>query len=100
MTDAAWTCASNLAWSTTVEGSGGDEYRVSWDPVDGWRCTCKGYRFTGRCYHIADNMVGRCGWNERLDPAAAPLQTSGGKLSCPRCWGPVEAVEADDGRTR
>lgn len=99
MAEAAWTCASNLAWSVEVEGSDGDVYRVSWDPVDGWRCTCKGFRYKGRCYHIADNIAGRCGWNRRLDTTLVPLRTSSGKMACPHCWGPVEAVDTE-GRTR
>lgn len=37
----------------TVEGSKGQKYFLS-NEGEGWRCTCTGFRFHGRCRHITE----------------------------------------------
>ena len=97
----AYTCSSNINWSTTVKGSRGDEYTVSYEwmppshPVQyDYTCTCKGYRFRGHCKHIDQVKASgaRCGWNAELEPGNDPAQDEDADICCPECGKPVHAM--------
>jgi len=85
------TCATNKNWSTQVKGSKGAVYTVSYGPVMnqlvqyGYTCTCKGFKYRGRCKHINTVMAERCGWNWELDPGNLPDEDG----RCPHCDGKV-----------
>jgi hypothetical protein len=43
--------AAKSSQSKTVEGSGGQQYRVT-KTENGWTCTCPGWTYRGRCRHV------------------------------------------------
>jgi len=60
-------CKVEIGWTTprriyfTATGTGGKEYEVIFDKHKKiWRCMCKGYVYTQRCYHIksAEKITG------------------------------------------
>jgi hypothetical protein len=96
------TCRSNMDFETTVPGSKkGATYTVRFGfmpqphPVQNdWSCSCQGFRFHGKCKHIAEVKASkaRCGWNGFLDNLE-PAQDARGEYCCPECGGPVEVVQ-------
>jgi len=94
-------CSTNVAWSTTVKGSHGDEYTVRFGlmplphPVQhDWSCDCKGFKFRGTCRHITEVRASgaRCGWNAELELGVTPTQTESADICCPDCGQPVQGV--------
>jgi hypothetical protein len=96
-----WICSSNKAWETTIKGSKGDHYLVTYGPMPpshpvqhDWACTCPAARFSppGRyCKHVLAVIPQRCAWNAELEPTAQALALDGEHV-CPMCHGPVEPI--------
>jgi hypothetical protein len=100
----AWTCDTNIEWSTTVAGSSGSDYTVSFGKLFGrnldlqgcqygWTCTCKGFAFRGTCSHVTDVEVSnaRCGWNACLEPTLNCEHDNNDDPCCPECGAGVSA---------
>jgi hypothetical protein len=101
----AWTCTTNLDWSTTVSGSKGTDYVVRFGRLNnrdrdiqgcqyGWTCTCKGFAFRGTCSHWTkvEASKDRCGWNACLEPTLEPdWSKSKNEPCCPECGAEVQA---------
>lgn len=91
-----YTCPSNISWATTIVGSKGDEYLVTYhgENYDPWQCTCPGFKYHNTCKHIKQAEKLRCGWNweayagNRGEPKEGPT----GKL-CPICNEEVQIVK-------
>ena len=88
------TCATNVSWDTTIQGSTGTPYTVRWgrlSPRDmdiqscqyGHTCECKGFEIRRHCKHVkaVEASGARCGWNATLEICD--------ETSCPDCGGPV-----------
>ena len=86
-------CLSNIRWETTVEGSKGKTYTVTYgrryrgkNRMD-YSCTCPAFDFrpdeNGYCKHIYQVIEERCGWDEQLDDGDVSNDR------CPKCGGPV-----------
>lgn len=96
--ETTWICDSNTFWETSVRGTKGDTYRVTFGNVHSqsvqhnWSCTCKGFIFNRTCRHIdAVKTSGKwCGWNKELE--ILPKPDSGG---CPNCGGTIRGVLVD-----
>ncbi len=104
----AWTCHTNLFWTTKVQGIGG-KYDVTWRQTDqpklhdfamyGWHCSCPAYQFgKGKyCKHVKAviKVNERCGWNEGLEPTLMPARAADaeGCPECPECGGEVESIK-------
>jgi hypothetical protein len=98
---ATWTCESNFYFSTTVEGSKGAKYVVTYGETEtgpykyDWSCTCPSAKFhKGHCKHVKavkdDDL--RCAWNWEMDPGYGEAEETAAGPCCPRCHGPVRAV--------
>lgn len=97
----AFTCKSNIYWTTLVKGSKGAVYQVSWTFAPGpdyphqygWDCDCPAFKYRGgqTCKHIKQVQDKRCAWNAELEPTAKPDKI-GTEFCCPDCRGPVEAM--------
>jgi hypothetical protein len=76
------TCPSNYYWETEVAGSRGQKYRLSYTGMEGWECTCPGFKFRKTCKHVSDPALTsqRCGWGS---DAAAGTQYD--EKHCPQC---------------
>jgi hypothetical protein len=90
-------CQQNEYFSKTVAGSKGDEYTVSYGShVPGlysanWDCTCLGFKYHGRCKHIAGVESEKCdyGW----EAAAGSPVTEWPDGKCPECGSPAVPVK-------
>jgi hypothetical protein len=90
-----YTCASNISWATTMIGSTGNEYIVSYhgDAFNPWQCTCPGFTYRKTCKHVKAAEKKRCGWaweafcGDHMEPKEGPT----GKL-CPVCNGEVQII--------
>jgi hypothetical protein len=86
-------CSSSENWEIEIKGSTGthtvtfdrfshkNRHRVQFD----YSCTCKGYKFRGKCRHIEEAKNQHCCWMQSLD---------GGKLingKCPKCGAEVKS---------
>jgi hypothetical protein len=99
--ETALVCASALSWSTTVTGSKGFGYVVTWGEVPelhglGWTCTCPAFQYGhGKPYkHIEQVKGDRCSWNAHLEPTLQPAWSDErGEPCCPECGGPVVPVQ-------
>lgn len=97
-----WHCASLTdEWFVNVKGSKGyHSVRYGYlDPSEqnrqgcqyGFTCTCDGFRFRGTCKHVKAERKKLCHWNAVLE-LAEPRHTRNGPR-CPKCGGPVKAVQ-------
>jgi len=101
--EAAWTCCTNVEWQTEVVGSRGDKHVVHYgllEPVqrrkqgclNGWTCSCQGFKFRGTCRHIEQVKGDRCAWNAVLEPSMQAEVNAAGERCCPLCGGPVTVI--------
>jgi len=92
-----WHCETDREWSSTVDGSKGRRYKVTWDRHShrnhevqyDYSCECEGYKFRKDCKHIQhvkDNNL-RCGWNSFVEHDE-PVKKDG-EFFCPRCGEPA-----------
>ena len=65
----------------------GTWHRCSYSPRHGFRCTCKGYTFNVKCWHITDLRLRLAGWTPpgEIDPAEVSVPDA------PSALAPVEA---------
>jgi len=104
-THATYTCCTNEHWEKEVTGSKGDKYIVCFGRLDGeerlrqgcdygWTCTCKGFKFRGKCRHLTQVKASGefCGWNDCLEVGAPPDYDEHDRPVCPDCGGPVMTV--------
>ena len=96
-TEFFWHCETAEHWSTTVPGSKGSTYTVSWsnnhkrslDAQFDWSCTCMAYKTkAGYCKHIKQviDQKLRCGWMQFTD-GDYPKDDK-----CPRCGSGVNSM--------
>ena len=98
-----WHCATAESWSTTVLGSKGDTYHVSWNNWGhknqgevqyDYSCTCKGYKFgKGKdCSHITQVKASadHCKWMQFSDGGDAVEKN--GDHHCPECGDKVHSM--------
>jgi len=69
-----------------IRGSTGI-HTVRYNRIDGWSCTCDGFKFHKKCKHIAAEQKKKCNWCQEWD-GGSPIEKNGEKL-CPKCDGPV-----------
>ena len=96
-----WHCATAEDWSTTVPGSKGGTYTVSWNKWGhqnhervqyDYSCTCKAYKY-GRgayCKHIMAANIGHCNWLQFIDGGDAVEKD--GEHHCPMCGAGVRSM--------
>jgi hypothetical protein len=90
-----YACLSTREYETTIKGSKGNEYAVSYgpDPLGKyqyhWSCNCKGFAYKGKCKHIeiAKNDPDYCGWDQEIH-GNRPIYYNG-IPRCPVCLGNV-----------
>jgi len=97
--ECAEVCSTNMHWEKEIRSSrgGGETYTVRYsrqfEPESeaeyGYSCTCKGFRYRGKCRHIMEAVLSEehCRWNEGCDPG---MSSDDGV--CPGCGGPIVAV--------
>jgi hypothetical protein len=96
-------CESVKRWQTTVEGSKGRQYQVTWgknhrnpNVMLDYNCTCPAYEF-GKgawCKHIKQARMNHCGWSSNSYPQKpVPLTDNNGQDICPECGSEVYSVE-------
>ena len=98
-----WHCATAESWSTTVLGSKGDTYHVSWNNWGhknqgevqyDYSSTCKGYKFgKGKdCSHITQVKASadHCKWMQFSDGGDAVEKN--GDHHCPECGDKVHSM--------
>ena len=105
-THATYVCETALDWQKVVRGhTKGSTYVVRFgstlDPVahvhKDWSCTCPDFVLRKQpkglyCKHIEAQKDARCAWNKELEPFVT-VGHALGKPCCPRCGGPVEAIQ-------
>ena len=96
MTRHAWRwCSENVRFEQEVPGSKGETYSVRYGRTPtgryqyGWTCTCKAFKFRGRCKHIEACKPLRC--TEGRDAVVGSPTPMGD--TCPRCGGSTSVVE-------
>lgn len=84
-------CQSNEQFETTVVGSTGVKYPVTYSSTFGWHCACEGFKWRQKCRHIAMAEESRCkrGWEAA---AGSPLN-DWPKNECPDCGAPAVPVK-------
>ena len=91
-------CASNDFFEVSLKGSNGRYYMVSRAPYNpgsygmNWKCECRGFKYRGKCKHIARAETMRCGHGEDavMGSPAADIQNVD---KCPKCFGPTSTVK-------
>ena len=94
-----WHCQTSETWSTTVQGSNGQQYTVKWGTHGhknpsvqrDYSCDCPSYRFgkTGTCKHIEQVKASgeHCNWMQFIS-GGEPTKTG----KCPNCDSPVQSM--------